>query len=232
MNKTLHSVLLAALVAAGLPASAQTAASAAKPAAKPAAKAAPAAKAPFLIKGLRSAQWGMSEAEVRAAIAKDFKPADAAITAFDNPAEKTHVVAVHLDGLAPAPGAVNITYIFGATTRKLIHVNVVWSTGPAPTQPERDQMAAGGVELSKYFMDQAWRAGATGAGAAPDASYFIFFQGADPQGSAVELRGAGISIVLKKGDAPSQPTGPATLRLAYYATTGASDTAAIKPGSY
>ena len=228
MNKTLHSVLLAALVAAGLPASAQTAASAARPAAK----AAPAAKAPFLIKGFRSAQWGMSEAEVRAAIAKDFKPADAAITAFDNPAEKTHVVAVHLDGLAPAPGAVNITYIFGATTRKLIHVNVVWSTGPAPTQPERDQMAAGGVELSKYFMDQAWRAGATGAGAAPDASYFIFFQGADPQGSAVELRGAGISIVLKKGDAPSQPTGPATLRLAYYATTGASDTAAIKPGSY
>ena len=228
MNKTLHSVLLAALVAAGVPASAQTAASAAKPAAK----AAPAAKAPFLIKGFRSAQWGMGEADVRAAIAKDFKPADAAITAFDNPAEKTHVVAVHLDGLAPAPGAVNITYIFGAASQKLIHVNVVWSTGPTPTRQERDQMAAGGVELSKYFLDQAWRAGATGAGAAPDASYFIFFQGADPQGSAVELRGAGISIVLKKGDAPSQPTGPATLRLAYYATTGASDTAAIRPGSY
>ena len=228
MNKTLHSVLLAVLVAAGLPASAQTAATAARPAAK----AAPAAKTPFLIKGFRSARWGMSEAEVRAAIAQDFKPADGAISAFDNPAEKTHVVAVHLDGLAPAPGAVNITYIFGATSQKLIHVNVVWSTGPTPTRPERDQMAAGGVELSKYFMDQAWRAGATGAGAAPDASYFIFFQGADPQGSAVELRGAGISIVLKKGDAPSQPTGPATLRLAYYATTGASDTAAIKPGSY
>jgi len=48
MNKTLHSVLLAALVAAGLPASAQTAASAAK--------AAPAAKAPFLVKGFRSAR--------------------------------------------------------------------------------------------------------------------------------------------------------------------------------
>jgi hypothetical protein len=224
MNKTLHSVLLAAVVAAGLPASAQTAASATK--------AAPAAKTPFLIKGFRSAQWGMSEAEVRAAIAKDFKPDNAAITAFDNPAEKTHVVALHLDGLAPAPGTVNITYIFGATSQKLIHVNVVWSTGPTPAQQERDQMAAGGVELSKYFLDQAWRAGATGAGAAPDASYFIFFQGADPKGSAVELRGAGICIILKKGDAPSQPTGPATLRLAYYATTGASDTAAIKPGSY
>ena len=228
MNKTLHSILLAALVAAGLPASAQTAASAARPVAK----AAPAARAAFLIKGFRSAQWGMGEAEVRAAIAQDFKPADGAITVFDNPVEKTHVVAVHLDGLAPAPGAVNITYIFGATTRKLIHVNVVWSTGPAPTQPERDQMAAGGVELSKYFMDQAWRAGATGAGAAPDASYFIFFQGADPKGAAVELRGAGISIILKKGEAPSKPAGPATLRLAYYATTGASDTAEIKPGSY
>jgi hypothetical protein len=224
MNKTLHSVLLAVLVATGLPASAQTAASAAK--------AAPVAKTPFLIKGFRSARWGMSEAAVREAIAQDFKPADGAISAFDNPAEKTHVVAVHLDGLAPAPGAVNITYIFGTSSQKLIHVNVVWSTGPTPTRPERDQMAAGGVELSKYFLDQAWRAGATGAGAAPDAAYFIFFQGADPQGSAVELRGAGISIVLKKGDAPSQPTGPATLRLAYYATTGASDTAAIKPGSY
>jgi len=174
----------------------------------------------------------MSETEVRAAIAQDFKPADGAISEFDNPAEKTHVVAVHLDGLAPAPGVVNITYIFGATTHKLVHVNVVWSTGPTPTQPERDKMAAGGVELSAYFQAQAWRAGATGAGAAPDAAYFIFFQGADPKGAAVELRGAGISIILKKGDAPSQPTGPATLRLAYYATTGASDTGAVKPGAF
>ena len=222
MTKTLHAVLLAALVVAGLPASAQSAA----------AKPASVAKAPFLIKGFRSAQWGMGEAEVRAAIAQDFKPADGAITAFDNPAEKTHVVAVHLAALAPAPGAVNITYIFGATTQKLIHVNVVWSTGPTPSPDERAQMASGGVALSAYFQAQAWRAGATGAGAARDASYFIFFQGADPKGAALELRGAGISIIPKKGDAPSQPTGPATLRLAYYATTGASDTADVKPGSF
>jgi hypothetical protein len=227
MNKTLQSVLLLGAIAVGLPAVAQTAASAAKPAAK-----APATKAPFLIKGFRSAQWGMSEAEVRAAIAQDFKPADGAVKAFDNPVEKTLVVALHLDSLAPAPGVVNVTYIFGATTQKLIHVNVVWSTGATPTQDERDKMAAGGVELSAYFQGQAWRAGATGAGAAKDASYFIFFQGADPKGAAVDLRGAGISIVLKKGDAPSKPTGPATLRLAYYATTGASDTAELKPSSF
>jgi hypothetical protein len=230
MNKIFKTALLAAAIASGVAASAQAVAPP-KPSAKQSAASQP-AKALFLIKGFRSAQFGMDEAAVRAAVARDFKPAGGAVTAFDNPVEKTHIVAVHLDALAPAPGVVNITYIFGAMTRKLIHVNVVWSTGATPTEQERNQMASGGVELSGYFQTQAWRTGATGAGAATDASYFIFFQGADPKGAAVDLRGTGISIVLNKGDAPSTPAGPATLRLAYYATSGASDTAEVKPGTF
>ncbi len=229
MNKIFQTALFAAAIATGASAAAQAVAPA--KAAKPAAASQP-ARAPFLIKGFRSARFGTDETTVRAAIARDFKPADGAVTVFDNPVEKTHVVAVHLESLAPAPGAVNITYIFGTTTQKLIHVNVVWSTGPTPTEEERNQMASGGVELSAYFQAQAWRPGATGAGAAKDASYFIFFQGADPKGAAVDLRGAGISIVLKKGEPASKPAGPATLRLAYYATSGASDTAEVTPGSF
>jgi hypothetical protein len=93
-------------------------------------------------------------------------------------------------------------------------------------------VAAGGVELSAYFQGQAWRTGATGAGGARDASYFIFFQGVAPAGAALELRATGVSIVLNKGEPASKPTGKAVLHLAYFATTGAADTAEVKKGSF
>ena len=80
------------------------------------------------------------------------------------------MIARHLDALEPAPGVVNITCLFGASSHRLMHVNVVWSTGPAPTSQERARMAGGGVQLAAYFRQQAWRKGTTTATVAPDAS--------------------------------------------------------------
>jgi hypothetical protein len=191
-----------------------------------------AAPAPHLVKGFRSAAFGMTEAEVKAAIARDFKPAADALTAFDNPVEKTHAIALHLAALDPAPGAVNISYIFGTTTHRLIHVNVVWSSGPTPTDTERLQMATASTQLAAYFHDLSWQRGATTSSVAPDGAYAIVFAGVDPKDAAVEVRVSGVEI-RRTNRAPTVPAGPAVLRVAYYATTGKPDTAsAVRTGGF
>ncbi len=190
------------------------------------------APAPHLIKGFRSAAFGMTEAEVKATIARDFKPAAGALTASDNPVEKTHAIALHLAALEPAPGAVNISYIFGTTTHRLIHVDVVWSSGPTPTDTERLQMAAASTRLAAYFHGLAWQRGATTSSVAPDGAYAIVFAGVDPKDAAVEVRVSGVEI-RRTNRAPTVPAGPAVLRVAYYATTGKPDTAsAVRTGNF
>lgn len=222
MTKILNTLALATALA--LAASTAAAASAAAPAAS--------TPAPHLIKGFRSARFGMTEPEVKTAIQHDFKPVDGAVTEFDNPLEKTHAVSLHLATLDPAPGVVNITYIFGTTTRRLIHVNVVWSTGNAPTDDERLQMGTASAQLASYFHALPWRPGATTSSAAPDGSSAVVFAGVDPNDEAVEVRVSGVPIE-RRGKPSVAPTGPAVLRVAYFATTGKQDTSnAVKVGSF
>ena len=45
------------------------------------------------------------------------------------------------------------------------------------------------------------------------------------------MRLTGVVVHLKNGTT-SAPTGPATLRVAYFSTTGQPDTAAVKSGSF
>lgn len=213
-----------ALVASSVPAATATVA--------PLPSSSAAAKAMHVITGFRSAHFGMTEPEVRAAIEHDFKPAGGAVTELDNPIEKTRVIALRLASLDPAPGTVNITYIFGASTQQLIHVNVVWSTGNAPTSGERLQMGTASAQLAGYFRALQWQRGATTASVAADGSNAVVFAGVDPKDEAVEVRVSGVPIE-RRGKPSTDPVGPAVLHLAYFATTGRPDTSnAVKVGSF
>src|SRR5438105_3491520 len=94
-----------------------------------AAPASPAAPAqPVHVEGFRSAQWGMTEPQVKAAIHKDFNIAAEKIKSEDNLAERTHVLSVVVPDLLEGAGAGRVSYIFGYTTKKLIQVNLLWGT--------------------------------------------------------------------------------------------------------
>src|SRR5262245_48533831 len=89
------------LAIAGLPgAFAQTPPAAPPPAPPPAAPAPAAPATPksdpteTAVDGFRSARFGMTEAQLRAAIKSDFKVADAAIKVFTHPVEQTRVLQV------------------------------------------------------------------------------------------------------------------------------------------
>ena len=229
-------LLLLALAAAGAPASAQTAIPAPpKPAQAPAvARTAPAPpKAPtrtFEVKGFRSAAFGMTPTQVRAAIAADFGAAKTTDTA--NPAEGTTAIQAVLPKLDPGPGPVTLTYIFGATSRRLSNVNVVWSLGGNPAPDERERLVTAAIQLASYFQSQP--APKASRGVTPvGPNSLVMFSAVDAKGAAVEISASGIRYQAGSTAAPPpEPTGPALLRISYVANAANPDIIQIKPGAF
>jgi hypothetical protein len=84
-----------------------------------------------LVEGFRSAKFGADEKAVRAAIKADFGLDAKAVSAEENPIEKTTALVTAVDTLEPG-GKAQIAYILGYKSKKLIQVNVVWG---APVDP-------------------------------------------------------------------------------------------------
>jgi hypothetical protein len=209
MHSMLSAAAFATLIAAGMPAHAT-------PASAPASAAASATRALHRVDGFRSAHWGLDETGVRAAIAHDF-PASAGTVRPIEDAAGTRALTVHVAHLDPGPGGAELTYILDRGTQQLAHVNVVWSTGATPDAAERGRMAGAAAQLANYFHRQAWQSGAATQRLAADASFAVVFVGVDPQAAAVEVRLSGV-VFERPGLPPSVPTGPAVLRVAYFAT--------------
>src|SRR5260221_2226146 len=122
-----------------------------KPAsAAPASPAAPAQ--PVHVDGFRSAQWGMTEPQVKAVIHKDFNIAPEKIKSEENLAERTHVLTVVVPDLLEGAGAARVSYIFGYTTKKLIQVNLLWGTAIDP-QISPEKVLAAADQLRQLFLD-------------------------------------------------------------------------------
>jgi hypothetical protein len=183
------------------------------------------------ITGFRSAQFGMDASQVQAAIANDFKPAPDAVSVLENPTERTQVILLRLAALEPGPGPASVSYILGATTKRLIHVNVVWKTDDTPADDTRNKVAAAGVMLSNYFRNLAWKQGTTTSGVADGGRGVVLFAGVDPKNAAVEVRVSGVATNGVEGVA-AKPEGAAQLLLSYISDIQKPDVAIIKAGTF
>jgi hypothetical protein len=113
---------------------------------------APAARAEAAkIEGFRSAGFGMTEAQVRLAVHKDFPAAGEKVSSELNPAEKTTVLTVYVPDLIPGTGKARISYILGYSTRKLIQVNVNW-TAEAKSPASAESVVGAANLLRNYFL--------------------------------------------------------------------------------
>jgi hypothetical protein len=215
-----------------------------KPAAPKASTPAPKAPAPtpsatagaatYKIDGFRSAKFGMTPDQVRAAIIKDFNSAPAAIKEMPIPAQQTTALTVTLDHLDPGPGPVAVSYIFGATKRTLMHINVIWTTNGQPTDDQRRSIASSAAQLAAYFQGQTWLPQhAAGGVLGADKTVLVFF-GIDADGAAVEVNAVGVSVESKDPAMASlaAPTGSAQLRLSYSADFQHPDIKTLAPGAF
>ena len=188
---------------------------------------------PASVTGFRSAFWGMTPDQVRTAIATDFGGAKASALVSDPVRGNTAMIAP-MRALAPAPGPAAITYIFGAKSGRLIHVNLDW-TIKAASAADRIAILDAGSQVVANFAGSQWKLGSVMRGVVVQRDLIVLFAGTDDKGGGVDVRVGGVSYALRSGTALqdlSASTVPATLHIGFAAPSAAAQTNTIVPGAF
>ena len=178
------------------------------------------------VKGFRSALFGMSEAEVRAAIAKDFNIAPDAIRGSQNGAEHTRILLAKAPDVLPDGGVAEVAYVLGYKTKKLIQVGVSWSSATDDKlTPER--LLSNAETLRAYFLSAGYKPD-TIVNNQPVSDGLLMFRGADADGrtTVLLLRGA---TTGEKSPRTFSATG---LALFYLADAKNPDVYRLAPGKF
>jgi len=105
--------------------------------------------------GFRSARFGMTEDEVRAAIEKDFGLSGDDIEVSTPELQRTKVLRIKVSNLIEDTGEAVVTYVLGYNSQRLFRVNVIWGTpvDPEVTAAEINKVA---TLLQQYFDKQSF----------------------------------------------------------------------------
>jgi hypothetical protein len=195
---------------------------------------APGAASGYHVDGFRSARFGMTQDEVRAAVTKDFNLAPTAFIATQNAIDQTSAISIKLDHLDPGPGQAYVSFIFGASKKTLMHINVAWRTDAKPTDDQRKAIITAALQLASYFQQQAWPPNRTVSGALLPGNTVLIFEGVDAPGSGVEVTTSGVPLESADPKAPKMPdpTGPAQLMVSYSADHDHPDVVKIPQGAF
>ncbi|MBR0714745.1 hypothetical protein [Bradyrhizobium liaoningense] len=179
------------------------------------------------IDGFRSAKFGMSEADVRAAITKDFAAKPEAIKTQDNPAELTHSVLLPVPELLPNGGTAELSYVFGYKSKSLIQVGAVWSkaTDSAMT-PEK--LFSNANILRAHFLNEGFKADSIAVNM-PVNGGIVMFRGSDAKDRSVILLLQGTFETKENNQRVLTPTG---LLLFYVADAKSPDIFKLPPGQF
>jgi hypothetical protein len=180
------------------------------------------------ITGFRNAQFGMTQAQVLAAIESEFKVPASAVKQGVNNLQRTNVMNVAVPDLLPGGGTATVSYIFGYQTHKLIEINILWSQATDPKITPAI-LYENGESLQQYFA---------GAGYAPDRSTgniavpdgILLFRTTDLTGNAIVLTLSG--IVKKDPKSDKATLDPTALALAYAADPLHPDVFQLPKGSF
>jgi hypothetical protein len=181
------------------------------------------------IAGFRSANFGMTEAQVKETIAKDFNLPASAIQAGENAIQHTDVLNVAVPNLMPGGGTANVAYVFGYQSHKLIAVNILWSKATDP-KVTAQQLYQNGESLQQYFAGEGFPAQrSTGNVALP--SGILLFRATDPTNNAVLLVLSG-NLVKDPKNQDKTAMEPQALSLAYAQDPQHADVYHLNKGSF
>jgi hypothetical protein len=188
------------------------------------APAAPAA-APGMIDGFRTARFGMSEAELRQAIRKDFPKGRVSLAV--QPTEKTTILSLTASDLLPDTGPAQILYVLGYKSKALIQISVFWGSD-GKTAASDDMVVATANQLRDYFAGQ--NLGHVARNQKDGDDTILVFRGDDPNGHAVALVLSGAPAAARRDKHPAPP--PLRLELSYIADPTHPDIFTIKKGQF
>jgi hypothetical protein len=209
----------AAPAAAGAPAGATSTAAAETPAADD--------KTTKAIDGFRSAKFGMNEADVRAAMTKDFSAKPDAIRAQDNASELTHSLLLSVPELLPNGGTAELSYVFGYKSKSLIQVGSVWSKG-TDTAMTPEKLFSNANILRAHFMGEGFKPDSIAMNM-PVAGGIVMFRGSDAKDRSVILLLQG---TFENKENNQRVLTPTSLLLFYVADAKSPDIFKLPPGQF
>jgi len=149
-----------------------------------------------VIDGFRSAKFGMDEKQVTRAIAKDFKISKSKVRREVHPTAKTTTLTLLGQNLIELGGPAKIVYILGYKSKRLIHIDIIWSINKSKGVLSKDIVNAANL-LQTHFIKKRYQEGEIVNGGINDA-VLIIFRGRDKNGRMILLRL--ISGKVKKGE--------------------------------
>jgi hypothetical protein len=181
----------------------------------------------FLVDGFRSAKFGMNEADIRAAMAKDFGTKPEAIKPQENAAELTHSLVASVPDLLNGGGTAEVSYVLGYKSKTLIQVGAVWSKAVDPAiTPER--LFSNANILRAHFLGEGFKP-ETVAVNTPVAGGLLIFRGSDANDRQVVLLLQG---TFENRDNNQRVLTPMALLLFYIADAKSPDVFRLPPGQF
>jgi hypothetical protein len=184
--------------------------------------------ATFKLEGFRSAKFGMTDAQVRAAITKDFNVKPEAIKSEEHPVQKTQILSVIVPNLLVSTGKAEITYTFGYKSHTLIQIGVLWSAKLDPTI-NADILLADANLLRGLFATTGYKPDTIVQDASLSDGSFLVFKGADAEGHTTQLTLSGDLKDEKDGKKRMTPT---ALLLHYIEDPKNPDTFKLQDGQF
>ena len=189
----------------------------------------------YVVDGYRSAKWGMTPDQVRAAIARDLPGARIGAATVD-PVERTTVIVAQLPALAPGPGPAAISYIFGAQSGTLFHVNLDWSAEQA-NAADRAALTAAGAQAVQSLVGYYWKLMTVARGIALGPNALSLFAATGEAGGLVDIRLQGVGYRLERPEGgavvmPPPPDGTPALLHIGWAQSATPDVYRIRPGEF
>jgi hypothetical protein len=182
------------------------------------------------IGGFRQALFGMDEEQVRQAIRKDFPAAAGKISNAVHPSEKTKVLSVTVSDLLPTTGGARVSYIFGYRSKKLIQVNIVWtSEGDAASD---ETLIGTANSLRDYFTAQNYKPDTVVANRQLAENTIVVFRASDLQGRMVLLVLSGVAAAVRSEEKKGPRPTPLSLELSYIEDAAHPDVFRIAKGQF
>jgi hypothetical protein len=185
---------------------------------------------PATIEGFRQARFGMSEEQVRQALRKDFPALAAKLTSAVHPSEKTTVLSLTVVDLLPHTGSAHIAYIFGYRSKRLIQVNIVWSS--EGTAASDETVVGTANSLRDYFTSENFGSEGIVVNRQLGENTILVFRASDGRKRSVLLILSGVAASARSEEKKGPRPPPLTLELSYIEDTAHPDVFRIGQGQF
>jgi len=182
-----------------------------------------------VIHGFRTAHFGMPVSDVLKAVGEEFGLDDDAIAREVNNLEKTFSLVLPVTDLIPESGPSQIAYIFGYSSKKLIHVNIVWGHSVDAGTNAQKLVATANI-LRNYFSASGYKN--VQVNLPVEVGKTLVFKGSDDNGRMVLLVLNATPASDDQAEGGDETTGRLSLRLSYIENPQNPDIYRIQEGQF